>query len=63
MIMNLCLGGVFVGYSYTYFNSIPYDQFAETFGITEHLIFYKGFLSFLMPIGAAGGALISNFLL
>ena len=29
----------------------------------KHLIFYKGFLSFLMPIGAAGGALISNFLL
>ena len=58
--MNLCLGAAFVGYSYTYFNSIPYDKFAKHIGITEDLTFYQGFLSFLNPIGAALGALVTN---
>jgi hypothetical protein len=52
-----------VGYSYTYFNSIAFEKLAENFGITENIIFYKGFLSFLMPIGAALGAMITNRIL
>ena len=32
-------------------------------GITENLVFYEGFLSFLMPIGAALGALLSQYIL
>jgi len=32
-------------------------------GITENLVFYEGFLSFLMPIGAALGALVSQYIL
>ena len=62
-MLNICLGAAFVGYSYTYFNSIPYDKFAAEFGIVEHLTFYKGFLSFLTPFGAALGAITSHLIL
>lgn len=61
--MNLCLCAAFVGYSYTYFNSIDFDEYAKIIGVTSDLEFYQGFLSFLIPTGAAFGAYFSNLIL